>query len=158
MSSAKTENEGSMDMDYHEFQEKSGWDVSLQDYEQIIKPVYLKGPSSIVGAEVSLFCYWLNENNFTIEQLYQIASIAEAYDAAVSEVSELKKKVRDLEDELTVVGIHDQKLQARLDAVIEIVGDDTLVNRMVDDIDTEDIIDAWIRAKTVDSFSKEGRQ
>ena len=145
-------------MDYHEFRDKSGWDVSLQDYEQIIKPVYLKGPSSIVGVEVSLFCQWLNENNFTIEQLYQIASIAEAYDAAVSEVSELKKKVRDLEGELTVVGMHDQKLQARLDAVIEIVGDDTLVNRMIDDIDTEDIIDAWIRAKTVDSFSKEGRE
>ena len=145
-------------MDYHEFRDKSGWDVSLQDYEQIIIPVYLKGPSSIVGVEVSLFCQWLNENNFTIEQLYQIASIAEAYDAAVSEVSELKKKVHDLEGELTVVGTHDAKLQARLDAVIEVVGDETLVNRMIDDIETEDIIDAWIRTKTVDSFSKEGRQ
>lgn len=158
MFSAKTENEGSMEMDYHEFKEKSGWHVSLQEYEQIIEPVYLKGPSSVVGVEVSLFCQWLNENEFTIEQLYQIASIAEAYDAAVSEASELKKKVHDLEGELTVVSMHDQKIQARLDAVIEIVGDETVVNRMVDDIETEDIIDAWIRAKTVDSFSKEGRQ
>lgn len=73
-------------------------------------------------------------------------------------VAELKKKRFELEREVTVMGLHEQKLQARLDAVIEIVGDDTLVNRMIDDIETEDIIDAWIRAKTVDSFSKEGRQ
>ena len=145
-------------MDYHEFIEKSGWEVSREDYEQIIEPLYLKGPSDIVGIEVTLFCQWLKDNDFTLGQLRQIAAIAEAYDGAVSKVSGLQQKVRDLEAEVTVLGLHEQKLQERLDAVIEVVGDETLVNRMVDDIETEDIIDAWIRAKTVDSFSKEGRQ
>ena len=145
-------------MDYHEFRDKSGWNVSLQDYEQIIKPMYLNGPFDVVGGEVTLFCKWLNDNDFNLKQLAQIALIAEAYATAKTRAKELQKKVNDLEGELTVVGTHDEKLQARLDAVIEIVGDDTLVNRMIDDIETEDIIDAWIRAKTVDSFSKEGRQ
>ena len=158
MSSAKTENEGSMDMDYHEFKEKSGWVVSLQEYEQIVKPVYLNGPFDVVGGEVTLFCQWLNDNGFSLKQLAQIALIIEAYATAKTRAKELQKRVNDLEGELTVVSMHDEKLQSRLDAVIEVVGDDTLVNRMVDDIETEDIIDAWIRAKTVDSFSREGRQ
>ena len=142
-------------MDYHEFIEKSGWEVSREDYEQIIKPLYLKGPSDIVGIEVTLFCQWLKDNNFTLEQLRQIAAIAEAYDGAVSKVSGLQQKVRDLEAEVTVLGLHEQKLQERLDAVIEVIGDETLVNRMVDDIETEDIIDAWIRTK---NMKQNGRQ
>lgn len=145
-------------MDYHEFKEKSGWFVSLQEYEQIVKPVYLNGPFNIVGGEVTLFCQWLNDNGFNLKQLEQIALITEAYATAKTRAKELQKKVNDLEGELTVVGTHDERLQARLDAVIEIVGDETLVNRMIDDIETEDIIDAWIRTKTVDSFNKEGRQ
>ena len=145
-------------MDYHEFKEKSGWFVSLQEYEQIVKPVYLNGPFDVVGGEVTLFCQWLNDNGFNLKQLEQIALITEAYATAKTRSKELQKKVNDLEGELTVVGTHDEKLQARLDAVIEIVGDDTLVNRMIDDIETEDIIDTWIRTKTVNSFSKEGRQ
>ena len=142
-------------MDYHEFIEKSGWEVSREDYEQIIKPLYLKGPSDIVGIEVTLFCQWLKDNDFTLGQLRQIAAIAEAYDGAVSKVSGLQQKVRDLEAEVTVLGLHEQKLQERLDAVIEVIGDETLVNRMVDDIETEDIIDAWIRSK---NMKQNGRQ
>ena len=142
-------------MDYHEFIEKSGWDVSREDYEQIIEPLYLKGPSDIVGIEVSLFCQWLKDNDFTLGQLRQIAAIAEAYDGAVSKVSGLQQKVRDLEAEVTVLGLHEQKLQERLDAVIEVVGDESLVERMVDDIDTEDIIDAWVRAKIVKQNSRQ---
>ena len=146
---AETGNEGSMAMDYHEFMDKSGWEVSREDYEQIIEPLYLKGPSDIVGIEVSLFCQWLKDNDFTLGQLRQIAAIAEAYDSAVSKVSGLQQKVRDLEAEITVLGLHEQKLQERLDAVIEVVGDEHLVERMTDDIGTEDIIDAWIRAKNM---------
>jgi hypothetical protein len=142
-------------MDYHEFIEKSGWDVSREDYEQIIEPLYLKGPSDIVGIEVTLFCQWLKDNDFTIRQLRQIAAIAEAYDGAVSKVSGLQQKVRDLEAEVTVLGLHEQKLQERLDAVIEVVGDESLVERMVDDIATEDIIDAWVRAKIVKQNSRQ---
>lgn len=143
-------------MDYHEFMDKSGWEVSLQDYEQIIEPLYLKGPSDIVGIEVSLFCQWLKDNDFTLGQLRQIAAIAEAYDGAVSKVGGLQQKVRDLEAEVTVLGLHEQKLQERLDAVIEVVGDEHLVERMTDDIGTEDIIDAWIRAKKYEAERQAG--
>lgn len=142
-------------MDYHEFVEKAGWDVSREDYENIIEPLYLKGPSDIVGIEVSLFCQWLKDNDFTLGQLRQIAAIAEAYDAVASKVGGLQQKIRDLEAEVTVLGLHEQKLQERLDAVIEVVGDESLVERMVDDIDTEDIIDAWVRAKTVKQNSRQ---
>lgn len=142
-------------MDYHEFVEKAGWDVSREDYENIIEPLYLKGPSDIVGIEVTLFCQWLKDNDFTLGQLRQIAAIAEAYDGAVSKVSGLQQKVRDLEAEVTVLGMHEQKLQERLDAVIEVVGDESLVERMVDDIATEDIIDAWVRAKIVKQNSRQ---
>ena len=142
-------------MDYHEFVEKAGWDVSREDYENIIEPLYLKGPSDIVGIEVSLFCQWLKDNDFTLGQLRQIAAIAEAYDSAASKVSGLQQKVRDLEAEVTVLGLHEQKLQERLDAVIEVVGDESLVERMVDDIDTEDIIDAWVHAKIVKQNSRQ---
>lgn len=145
-------------MDYHEFIEKSGWDVSREDYEQIIEPLYLKGPSDIVGIEVTLFCQWLKDNDFTLGQLRQIAAIAEAYDSAVSKVGGLQQKVRDLQAEVTVLGLHEQKLQERLDAVIEAVGDESLVERMVDDIPTDQIIDAWVRAKIVKQNSGQVRQ
>lgn len=134
-------------MDYHEFIEKSGWDVSREDYEQIIEPLYLKGPSDIVGIGVSLFCQWLRDNDFTLGQLRQIAAIAEAYDDAVSKVDELQEKVRNLEAEVTVLGLHEQQLQERLDAVIEVADEEFLVEGMVNDIPTEQIIDAWVRAK-----------
>ena len=146
-------------MDYHEFKEKSGWeDTTIGDYEQYVLPAYMKGPSDIVGIEVTLFCRWLNDNGITMKQLKAITPIISAFDEGITEIQALRQKVRDLEAEVTVLGLHEQKLQERLDAVIEVVGDETLVNRMVDDIETEDIIDAWIRAKTVDSFSKEGRE
>lgn len=142
-------------MDYHEFMDKSGWEVSLQDYEQIIEPLYLKGPSDITGIEVSLFCQWLKDNDFTVGQLRQIAAISEAYDGAVSKIGGLQQKVRDLEAEVAVLGLHEQKLQERLGAIIECVGDESLVERMVDDIPTEDIIDAWVRAKIVKQNSRQ---
>ena len=146
-------------MDYHEFKEKSGWkDITVDDYEQYVHPAYMKGPSDIVGIEVTLFCRWLNDNGITVKQLKAIMPIISSFDEGITEIQALRQKVRDLEAEVTVLGLHEQKLQERLDAVIEIVGDETLVNRMVDDIETEDIIDAWIRTKTVNSFNKAGRE
>lgn len=71
-------------------------------------------------------------------------------------VAELKRKINELNGEIhglkgeaSVMGLHERILQERLDAVIEVIGDEHLVERMVDDIDTEDIIDAWIRSKNM---------
>ena len=52
----------------------------------------------------------------------------------------LQQKVAELEEQ-------NRKLQERLDAVIEVAGDESLVRTMVDNMSTEDIIDAWIRAR-----------
>lgn len=147
-----------MAMDYHEFVDKAGWDVSREDYENIIEPLYLKGPSDIVGIGVTRFCQWVKENDFTLGQLRQIAAIAEAYGGAVSKVGGLQEKVRDLQAEVTVLGLHEQKLQERLDAVIEAADEQSLVERMVDDIPTDQIIDAWVRAKIVKQNSGQVRQ
>lgn len=77
-------------------------------------------------------------------------------------VTELKRKINELNGEIhglkgeaSVMGLHERILQERLDAVIEVIGDESLVNRMVDDIETEDIIDAWIRTKNI---KQNGRQ
>ena len=70
-------------------------------------------------------------------------------------INELNGEIHELKDELAVTGLHEHMLQERLDAVIEVVGDEHLVERMVDDIDTEDIIDAWIRTK---NMKQNGRQ
>ena len=64
-------------------------------------------------------------------------------------INELNGEIRGLKDELAVTGLHEHILQERLDAVIEVIGDEHLVERMVDDIETEDIIDAWIRSKNM---------
>lgn len=66
-----------------------------------------------------------------------------------SKINELNGEIHGLKDELAVTGLHEHMLQERLDAVIEVIGDEHLVERMVDDIDTEDIIDAWIRSKNM---------
>lgn len=143
-------------MDYYEFCEKCGWDdISREDYEQVIEPLYMKGPSDIVGIEVTLFCQWIKKNGFCLGQLREIAAIVELYDKALTKNRELMEKVRDLEAEVTTLGLHDQKTQERLDAVIECVGDESLVERMVDDISTEDIIDAYIHAMTVKKNSRQ---
>ena len=70
-------------------------------------------------------------------------------------INELNGEIRSLKDELGVTGLHEHMLQERLDAVIEVVGDEHLVERMIDDIETEDIIDAWIRTK---NMKQNGRQ
>lgn len=142
-------------MDYHEFVDKAGWDVSREEYENIIEPLYQKVPSDIVGIGVTPFCRWIKDNDFTLGQLRQIVAIAEAYDGAVSQVDDLQQKVRDLKAEVTVLGLHEQKLQERLDAVIEVADEEFLVEGMVNDIPTEQIIDAWVRAKIL---KQNGRQ
>ena len=70
-------------------------------------------------------------------------------------INELNGEIHGLKGEASVMGLHERILQERLDAVIEVIGDESLVNRMVDDIETEDIIDAWIRTK---NMKQNGRQ
>ena len=72
-----------------------------------------------------------------------------------SEINRLTGEIHGLKSEASVMGLHERLLQERLDAVIEVVGDEHLVERMVDDIETEDIIDAWIRTK---NMKQNGRQ
>ena len=72
-----------------------------------------------------------------------------------SEINRLTGEIHGLKDEASVMGLHERLLQERLDAVIEVIGDESLVERMVDDIETEDIIDAWIRTK---NMKQNGRQ
>ena len=72
-----------------------------------------------------------------------------------SEINRLTGEIHGLKGEASVMGLHERLLQERLDAVIEVVGDEHLVERMVDDIETEDIIDAWIRSK---NMKQNGRQ
>ena len=72
-----------------------------------------------------------------------------------SEINRLTGEIHGLKGEASVMGLHERLLQERLDAVIEVIGDEHLVERMVDDIETEDIIDAWIRSK---NMKQSGRQ
>ena len=72
-----------------------------------------------------------------------------------SEINRLTGEIHGLKGEASVMGLHERILQERLDAVIEVIGDEHLVERMVDDIETEDIIDAWIRSK---NMKQNGRQ
>ena len=72
-----------------------------------------------------------------------------------SEINRLTGEIHGLKGEASVMGLHERLLQERLDAVIEVIGDESLVERMIDDIETEDIIDAWIRSK---NMKQNGRQ
>lgn len=93
-----------------------------------------------------------------VNQRVIIGAVSKLHDKIAqmhSKINELNGKIHELKDELAVTGLHEQKLQERLDAVIEVVGDEHLVERMTDDIGTEDIIDAWIRAK---NMKQNGRQ
>ena len=78
-----------------------------------------------------------------------VANLRDIVAEVKRKIKELNGKIYELKGEVTVLGLHEQKLQERLDAVIEVVGDEHLTERMVDDIETEDIIDAWIRAKNM---------
>lgn len=125
MFSAETGNEGSMTMEQSEFMAKLG-----------------------------LPCDDSPERN----QRLIIENVAKLHDKIAqmhSKINELNSEIHGLKDELAVTGLHEHILQERLDAVIEIIGDESLVNRMVDDIETEDIIDAWIRTK---NMKQNGRQ
>ena len=122
---AETGNEGSMTMEQSEFMTKLG-----------------------------LPC----DDNPEVNQRLIIDTVANLRDI----VAELKRKINELNGEIhglkgeaSVMGLHERILQERLDAVIEVIGDESLVNRMVDDIETEDIIDAWIRTK---NMKQNGRQ
>lgn len=87
-----------------------------------------------------------------VNQRVIIGAVSKLHDKIAqmhSKINELNGEIRGLKDELAVTGLHEHMLQERLDAVIEVVGDEHLVERMVDDIETEDIIDAWIRTKNV---------
>ena len=85
----------------------------------------------------------------TVENLHD--KIAQMH----SKINELNGEIHGLKGEASVMGLHERLLQERLDAVIEVIGDEHLVERMVDDIETEDIIDAWIRSK---NMKQNGRQ
>ena len=72
-----------------------------------------------------------------------------------SEINRLTGEIHGLKGEASVMGLHERLLQERLDAVIEVIGDEHLVERMVDDIDTEEIIDAWIRSKNMKQIDRQ---
>ena len=122
---AKTGNEGSVTMEQSEFMNKLG-----------------------------LPC----DDSPEVNQRLIIDTLAHLHDKIAKQhsiIKELNGKIYELKGEVTVLGLREQKLQEHLDAVIEVVGDEHLVERMVDDIETEDIIDAWIRAK---NMKQNGRQ
>lgn len=134
-------------MDYSEFLEKSGMYVTIEEYEQIVNPIYLKSPADIVGSKPEEFYEWVKDNGFTLEQLRQIARIAETYDSVLSESVALEQKVFELDAKAGVLESQNRKLQDRLDAAIEVAGDESLVRTIVDNMSTEDIIDAWVRTR-----------
>ena len=93
-----------------------------------------------------------------VNQRLIIETVANLHDKIAqmhSKINELNGEIHELKGEASVMGLHERLLQERLDAVIEVVGDESLVERMVDDIETEDIIDAWIRTK---NMKQNGRQ
>ena len=138
-------------MDYYEFIEKSGWeDTDVDDYEQYILPAYMKGPSDIVGSEVTLFCRWLNDNGITLKQLKAFMPIIADFDEAVTKMQALQQKVRDLEAEVMLSRTNEEAVERRLRAVIRCFGEDTIAERMVDDIDTDTIIDMYARMKGIE--------
>ena len=125
MFSAETGNEGSMTMEQSEFMAKLG--LPCDDSPEVNQRLIID----------------------TVENLHD--KIAQMH----SKINELNGEIHGLKGEASVMGLHERLLQERLDAVIEVIGDEHLVERMVDDIDTEDIIDAWIRAK---NMKQNGRQ
>lgn len=138
-------------MDYYEFIEKSGWeDTDVDDYEQYILPAYMKGPSDIVGSEVTLFCRWLNDNGITLKQLKAFMPIIADFDEAVTKMQALQQMVRDLEAEVMLSRTNEEAVERRLRAVIRCFGEDTIAERMVDDIDTDTIIDMYARMKGIE--------
>ena len=125
MFSAETGNEGSMTMEQSEFM-----------------------------AKLSLPC----DDSPEVNQQLIIDPVANLHDKIAqmhSKINELNGEIHGLKGEASVMGLHERLLQERLDAVIEVIGDEHLVERMVDDIETEDIIDAWIRSK---NMKQNGRQ
>lgn len=84
-----------------------------------------------------------------------VTNLRDIVDELKRKINELNGEIHGLKGEASVMGLHERILQERLDAVIEVIGDESLVNRMVDDIETEDIIDAWIRTKNI---KQNGRQ
>ena len=125
MFSAKTGNEGSMTMEQSEFMNKLC--LPCDDSSEVNQQLIID----------------------TVENLHN--KIAQMH----SKINELNGEIHGLKEELAVTGLHEHILQERLDAVIDVIGDESLVERMVDDIETEDIIDAWIRSK---NMKQNGRQ
>ena len=122
---AETGNEGSMTMEQSEFMAKLG--LPYDDSPEVNQQLIID----------------------TVANLHD--KIAQMH----SKINELNGEIHGLKGEASVMGLHERLLQERLDAVIEVIGDEHLVERMVDDIETEDIIDAWIRTKNV---KQNGRQ
>ena len=116
---AKTGNEGSMTMEQSEFMAKLG--LPCDDSPEVNQRLIID----------------------TVANLHD--KIAQMH----SKINELNGEIHGLKSEASVMGLHERILQERLDAVIEVIGDEHLVERMVDDIETEDIIDAWIRSKNM---------
>lgn len=136
-------------MDYHEFIEKSGWDITEDEYEQYVLPTYMKGPSDIIGIEVTLFCRWLKDSGITMKQLKAIVPIICDFDEAVTKVQALQTQIRDMEADLMLSRTNEDAVERRLRAVLRCYGEDDVCQRMVDDIPTDQIIDMYARAKAI---------
>ena len=73
-----------------------------------------------------------------VNQRLIIDTVANLHDKITqmhSKINELNGEIHGLKGEASVMGLHERLLQERLDAVIEVIGDESLVDRMVDDID-----------------------
>ena len=65
-------------------------------------------------------------------------------------IAELNGKLHDLEAEVMLSRTNEEAVERRLRAVIRCFGEDTIAERMVDDIDTDTIIDMYARMKGIE--------
>ena len=119
MFSAETGNEGSMTMEQSEFMAKLG--LPCDDSPEVNQRLIID----------------------------TVANLRDIVAELKRKINELNGEIHGLKGEASVMGLHERILQERLNAVIEVIGDEHLVERMVDDIETEGIIDAWIRSKNM---------
>lgn len=81
-----------------------------------------------------------------VNQQLIIDTVAALHD----KVAELNGKLHDLETQVMLSKTNEEAVERRLNAVIRCFGEENIVERMIDDVDTEDVIDLYARRQGIE--------
>lgn len=141
------------EMQYKEFMEKTRgtYNITYEEYTDVIEPFYLHVPSTIAGNTATEFCDWLTDN-FVFNGSVMAAgsamkSLGTAYDREVTKANELSAALSESEKANAALAKELEIMKKRLNALIDVIDIDQVKAYLSEQVSLLGMLDAYSGVK-----------